>query len=159
MNSSTDSSARAPAATAPQHTVKTIFAQAIILSTRGLALIALYVSLGFAQFVNAFFFALIFIFILAPGHLWETIYLEAEEEDIVIPGREGRRDTDDISDFDLNGDDRLGWAFDSRGNFSRWLDRESEKLRERRARRECVGSWLERLEEEAVDSESDDEAR
>ena len=76
----------------------------------------------------------------------------------MIPGREEvwvdlrprRRDTDDISDFDLNGDDRLGRAFDAKGNFSPRVDRKIEQAKERRARRESVGPWLEGVEEEAV---------
>ncbi|TVY14898.1 hypothetical protein LARI1_G007164 [Lachnellula arida] len=167
MGSSINSPDRDLSASCQRHTIWTIITHAAILLTRSISFVALYVTLGFAQCINSFFFAIIFIFILAPGHFRSIAFPEADEEDIMKGRREDavggsmawRRDTEDISVFSLNGSHRTGRLSEAKRDFSTWLlERKSELGRDSRVRRESVGSWLEGLEEEAVESESEDES-
>lgn len=78
------------------------------------------------------------------------------------------RDTGDISDLELDGDvnDKLGWDFDGRGKQVRRfvageVDRDSKagikkQLRGRKGRKGGGGSWLEGLEEVAVEGSDSD---
>lgn len=84
--------------------------------------------------------------------------MNGRQENMVGNSMAWRRDTEDISAFSLDGNNRTGRLSEVERDLSTWLvERKSEQGKGSRVRRESVGSWLEGLEEEAVESESEDE--
>jgi len=76
-----------------------------------------------------------------------------DRQDVVRDSMPRRRDTDDISVFNLNGNHRAGQPSEVNNDFSIWLQYKKPDMGKdpRSGEESHSGSWLEGLEEDAVE--------